>query len=105
MRRVYDRLLKPETPEPKSRFPRDFDGAEAEWKKLLAQHSFRDVDKAFRVLKEFVEGPGYVHVSPHTIELAHQLLPKIFELCPSAVRANLKPQISNLKFCPTLIGW
>ena len=39
-------------------FPRQFEGAEAEWKKLLAEHAFKDVDKAFRVLREFVEGPG-----------------------------------------------
>jgi len=61
---------------------------------LLARHRFRDVDKAFRVLKEFVEGPGYVHVSPRTIELARQLLPKLFELCPAS---SGQSQISNLK--------
>ena len=68
-----------EAPSP---FPREFEGAEAEWKQLLAEHSFKDVDKAFRVLREFVEGPGYVHVSPRTSELAHQLLPRLFALCP-----------------------
>src|SRR5438045_1503392 len=30
-----------------------------------------------------VEGPGYVHVSARTSDLAHQLLPKLFALCPS----------------------
>ena len=68
-----------EAPSP---FPRQFEGAESEWKKLLAAHAFKDVDKAFRVLREFVEGPGYVHVSPRTSELAHQLLPRLFALCP-----------------------
>ena len=67
---------------PPSPFPRQFEGAEAEWKKLLAEHAFKDVDKAFRVLREFVEGPGYVHVSPRTSELAYQLLPRLFALCP-----------------------
>jgi len=49
----------------------------------LADHAFKDVDKAFRVLREFVEGPGYVHVSSRTSELAHQLLPRLFALCPN----------------------
>jgi glutamate-ammonia-ligase adenylyltransferase len=53
-----------------------------EWKRLLVEHAFKDVDKAFRVLREFVEGPGYGHVSPRTSQLAHQLLPRIFALCP-----------------------
>jgi glutamate-ammonia-ligase adenylyltransferase len=39
------------------------------------------VDTAFRVLREFVEGPGYTHVSPRTVELARQLLPTLFGLC------------------------
>ena len=33
------------------------------------------------MIKEFVEGPGYVHVSPRTVELARQLLPRLFALC------------------------
>jgi len=81
VRRVYDRLLKSEAPEPESEFPLLFDGCEAEWKEILTRHWFRDPDKAFRVLKEFVEGPGFVHVSPRTVELARQLLSKIFALC------------------------
>jgi glutamate-ammonia-ligase adenylyltransferase len=84
VRRIFDRLLKAgagegETP---SLFPREFAGAEPKWKKLLAEHAFKDVDKSFRVLREFVEGPGYVHVSPRTSELAYQLLPRLFALCP-----------------------
>ncbi len=81
VRRVYDQLLRAETPRPSSLFPESFDGAEADWKALLARHWFRDVDKAFRVLREFVEGPGYVHVSPRTVELARQLLPRLLALC------------------------
>jgi [glutamine synthetase] adenylyltransferase / [glutamine synthetase]-adenylyl-L-tyrosine phosphorylase len=84
VRRIFDRMLKANTGEtkPASPFPRQFEGAETEWKKLLAEHAFKDVEKAFRVLREFVEGPGYVHVSPRTSELAHQLLPRLFALCP-----------------------
>jgi glutamate-ammonia-ligase adenylyltransferase len=81
VRRVYDRLLRPEEPAPPSPFPQTFQGAETEWKRILARHWFRDVDTAFRVLQEFVEGPGYTHVSPRTAELARQLLPRLFALC------------------------
>ena len=65
-------------------FPAGFedDSDEAQWKKVLAEYSFGDADQAFRMLKEFVEGPGFVHVSPRTVGLARQLIPKIFTLCP-----------------------
>ncbi|MGO8836761.1 MAG: bifunctional [glutamate--ammonia ligase]-adenylyl-L-tyrosine phosphorylase/[glutamate--ammonia-ligase] adenylyltransferase [Limisphaerales bacterium] len=88
VRRVYDRLLKVESPKEQGRLPPEFDGAEEEWKKLLAAHSFRDPETAFRLLKEFAEGPGYVHVSPRTTELARQLILKFLALCPhpSAIR-------------------
>jgi glutamate-ammonia-ligase adenylyltransferase len=84
VRRNFDRLLKADAGEREaaSPFPRQFDGTEAEWKKLLAEHAFKDVEKAFRVLREFVEGPGYVHVSPRTSDLAYQLLPRLLALCP-----------------------
>ncbi len=84
VRRIFDRVLKADTSEKKaaSRFPLRFEGAEAAWKQLLAAHAFKDVEKAFRVLREFVDGPGYIHVSPRTSELAHQLLPRFFALCP-----------------------
>ncbi|HOC57957.1 MAG TPA: bifunctional [glutamate--ammonia ligase]-adenylyl-L-tyrosine phosphorylase/[glutamate--ammonia-ligase] adenylyltransferase [Verrucomicrobiota bacterium] len=86
VRRIFDRMLHAgkEESQAMSPFPRQFEGAEPEWKALLARHAFKDPAKAFRVLREFVEGPGYVHVSPRTSELAHQLLPRLFALCPVA---------------------
>ncbi len=86
VRTVFHKVLKAEVPEvqAESPFPEQFEGAETRWKVLLADHGFRDVEKAFRVLREFVEGPGYVHVSPRTKELALQLLPRLFALCPSS---------------------
>jgi len=80
VRKVYDELLQV-SPEAESEFPEDFDAAEAEWKAVLQQHSFRDPGTAFRRLKEFVEGPGFVHVSQRTSELARELLPKLFVVC------------------------
>jgi glutamate-ammonia-ligase adenylyltransferase len=90
VRRVFEKVLKAEVPESLMTlpFPRHFDGAETEWKRLLVEHSFKDPDRAFRVLREFVEGPGYVHVSSRTKELALQLLPKLFDLCPRAAAPN-----------------
>ena len=83
VRRVYDQLLKADAPQSAHAvLPAEFDGAEAEWKNVLAAHSFRDPETAFRLLKEFAEGPGYVHVSPRTTELARQLILKFLALCP-----------------------
>ena len=84
VRQIFEKLLKAESPEEKTAlsFPPEFAGAEIEWKRILSEHSFKDAEKAFRVLREFVEGPGYVHVSPRTIELARKLLPRLFALCP-----------------------
>jgi glutamate-ammonia-ligase adenylyltransferase len=86
-RRIFDKVLKGEMPAVSSQspFPRHFEGSEDAWKKILAEHAFKDVDKAYRVLREFVEGPGYVHVSERTKDLAFNLLPKLFALCPGKV--------------------
>jgi [glutamine synthetase] adenylyltransferase / [glutamine synthetase]-adenylyl-L-tyrosine phosphorylase len=86
-RRIFDKVLKGEVPEvaTQSPFPRHFEGAEFKWKQILAEHTFKDVEKAYRVLREFVEGPGYVHLSERTKELAFNLLPRLFALCPAKV--------------------
>ncbi len=78
----FNHLFRSEKSTHAADFPREFSDQETEWKTILAEHSFRDPDNAFQVLREFAEGPGYVHVSSRTIELAHQLLPKFFALCP-----------------------
>jgi len=92
VRRVYDRLLKAEAPKSAHAvLPPGFDGAEAEWKNLLAAHSFRDPETAFRLLKEFAEGPGYVHVSPRTTDLARQLILKFLAFCPNKSRTGFQP--------------
>ncbi len=87
VRRIFDHLLKSEQKEADagSGFPGKFSGFEAQWKQLLVEHRFKDVDKALRVLREFVEGPGFVHISPRTVELAHRLLPRLFTLCQGAI--------------------
>ncbi|MEO8428506.1 MAG: bifunctional [glutamate--ammonia ligase]-adenylyl-L-tyrosine phosphorylase/[glutamate--ammonia-ligase] adenylyltransferase [Verrucomicrobiota bacterium] len=100
VRQIYDKLLKVETPSPSNALPAQFAGAEEEWKKFLGQYSFRDLDQSLRLVTEFVEGPGYVHVSPRTSELARSLLPRFLELCPktggeSTVQDQAKPVLSD----------
>ncbi|HTY86414.1 MAG TPA: hypothetical protein VMB80_03035, partial [Candidatus Acidoferrum sp.] len=95
VRRVYDRLLKAEAPRAQTELPPEFDGAEDEWKRLLAAHAFRDPETAFRLFREFAEGPGYIHISPRTTELARQLILKFLALCPRP-SAGRKPQSAIL---------
>jgi glutamate-ammonia-ligase adenylyltransferase len=95
VRRVYDRLLKSESQKPQTGLPEMFDGAEAHWESLLAAHSFRDPAAAVPLLKEFAEGPGFVHVLPQTIELARRLIQKFLSLCPDK-SAKRNPQAAIL---------
>jgi glutamate-ammonia-ligase adenylyltransferase len=84
VRRVYERLLQPESAPVVSALPAESTGAEPEWRRLLAGHSFRDPDRGVKLLNEFACGPGYVHVSNRTTMLARQLLEKFLSLCPPA---------------------
>jgi len=108
VRTVYDSLLRTGTAKPESDYPRRFDTMEARWKEILRLHCFREPDSAFRRLQEFVEGPGFVHVSQRTSELARELLPTLFGMCrveggntgglpPSAtgVPAAIQPMLSD----------
>jgi [glutamine synthetase] adenylyltransferase / [glutamine synthetase]-adenylyl-L-tyrosine phosphorylase len=89
VRAIFDKLFKPEKAErPDEKLPREFAGAESEWRKLLAHHSFREPDKMAPLLREFVEGPGYGHVSARTIELARRLLPRLLAMCPQPRKQN-----------------
>jgi glutamate-ammonia-ligase adenylyltransferase len=89
VRGIYEKFVPLEAPESVSALPRRFRGAEAEWRRILASHRFQDVEKSFRLLNQFANGPGFVHVSQRTTELAMQLVPKILALClPDAVRPS-----------------
>jgi len=91
VRRIYDQLLKRESPEARTILPLEFDGAEPAWETLLAAHSFREPETAFRLFKEFAEGPGDVHVSPRTGELARELILKFLALCQQKCRTGVAP--------------
>jgi [glutamine synthetase] adenylyltransferase / [glutamine synthetase]-adenylyl-L-tyrosine phosphorylase len=83
VRASFDNLLRQETQveRRRSELPSAFEGHEAEWKWILAQNSFKDLDRSFKLLREFVNGPGYVHVSSRTQQLAFELLPRLFGVC------------------------
>jgi [glutamine synthetase] adenylyltransferase / [glutamine synthetase]-adenylyl-L-tyrosine phosphorylase len=85
VRQTYDNLLKSDEPAPRQELP-DLDEEPNEWLRLLDEHSFRDPEKARQLMREFASGPGYVHVSARTTELAVQLLPILLELCPTEKR-------------------
>ncbi|MBA4148742.1 MAG: bifunctional [glutamate--ammonia ligase]-adenylyl-L-tyrosine phosphorylase/[glutamate--ammonia-ligase] adenylyltransferase [Verrucomicrobia bacterium] len=83
VRAIYDKFLRSDESHGTSSLPSDFRD-EPTWTKLLTGHAFRDPAKALRLIREFVEGPGFVHVSSRTSELARELLPKFFGLCPNS---------------------
>ena len=86
IRSSYEKLLKADDDTPRTEsLPTSFDNVQA-WTKVLSDHAFRDPTKALRLIKEFVQGPGYVHVSKRTSELAMELLPKMLALCPNPQR-------------------
>jgi len=108
VRQIYDKILETKEPPAPRTLPENFSEAETDWKKLLAENSFRDVDQAFRMIQAFVHGPGYVHVSPRTVELARDLLPKFFARCPNcsgasvtaadSLAANKSPAVTDRRY-------
>jgi glutamate-ammonia-ligase adenylyltransferase len=99
VRRIYEKQLKNESLRMQTIFPEEFDVSVEKWAELLAAHSFRNPGNAVCLLKEFAEGPGDVHVSPRTTELARQLIPKLFALCP---KKGFKVQSPKPKVSPQL---
>jgi glutamate-ammonia-ligase adenylyltransferase len=90
VRRIFDEVLKGEVPAGTGSTPDlpGFEGMEQTWKAMLKDHGFRDPVRALPVLREFVEGPGYVHVSPRTRELASRMLQRVFALCPGGRKSE-----------------
>jgi glutamate-ammonia-ligase adenylyltransferase len=81
VRRIYELLLKADGQKTQADSLPPFSDAGA-WNQLLEHLSFRDPKQAFLLFREFAEGPGYIHVSPRTTELACQLSLKFLALCP-----------------------
>jgi glutamate-ammonia-ligase adenylyltransferase len=87
VRRIYEQILPGEEPPGPPLPPEDAEDAGAQWGKLLADHGFRDAERAWRVLRLFLNGPDYAHVSPRTMELARELWPRFLALCPGGAAA------------------
>lgn len=90
VRAVYERVLghpaRNRAPAPGLvPLPPDLDDTN-EWTAYLAKRGFRDPAKGLRLLREFVNGPGYVHVSKRTTDLGLQLVPRLLELCAGDCR-------------------
>jgi len=90
VRRIYDQILPGEEAPGPSLPPEDMEAAAAEWKTLLTQHGFRDAEGALHVLRLFLRGPDYAHVSQRTVELARELWPRFLALCPQGAPAGLQ---------------
>jgi len=86
VRRIYDEKIQFHTDAPadSSEYPRDLEGESQAWLDILASHGFRDPQHSLNLLKELVLGPGYVHVSARTSELAWNLVPHLLKRCPGA---------------------
>jgi glutamate-ammonia-ligase adenylyltransferase len=87
VRRIYESLFKCEPQKSEAGSLPLFDDAD-QWHRLLASRSFREPEKAYQLFKEFAEGPGYIHVSSRTTDLARLLIPKFLALCPPSSTAS-----------------
>ncbi len=86
VRAVYDHVLgRPDEPREDDPLPPGFEPAlTADWLALLSAHGFRDPERALRLSKAFVEGPGFGHISRRTTELGRQLMIRVLDLCPNS---------------------
>jgi glutamate-ammonia-ligase adenylyltransferase len=81
VREIYAGLLRAETESGPPPLPNLENDSEA-WLDLLANHAFRDPEKALRMVRTFVLGPGFGHISSRTQDFASSLLTRLLALCP-----------------------
>lgn len=85
VRAVYERVFavedRPRAGSGEPSLP-DLFAPEAVWKELLARHAFRDPDRALRLVRAFVHGPGFGHVPARTERAGRRLLARLLERCP-----------------------
>ncbi len=94
VRRVYEAQVASKLAEVRPALLPELEGRETEWKRLLADHRFRDPDHALRLVTAFVHGPGFGHVSARTVDFARQLLARLLALCPRPSRGS-EPNAEN----------
>jgi [glutamine synthetase] adenylyltransferase / [glutamine synthetase]-adenylyl-L-tyrosine phosphorylase len=83
VRRIYGQILPGEDASGPSLPPSDMEAAAGAWQQLLTQHGFREAERAAQMLRLFLNGPDYAHISPRTVELARELWPRFLALCPN----------------------
>jgi len=93
VRRIYGQLLPGDEPDAASLPPEDMAAAAEEWKTLLTNHGFRDSARSLHLLRLFLNGPDYAHVSPRTVELARELWRRFLALCPGAAPAPKRDRL------------
>jgi glutamate-ammonia-ligase adenylyltransferase len=93
VRKIYNKYFKVRKTKKAGALPESFEENAKEWIEILRAHKFRDPEHAFKLLKEFVHGPEYAHISQRTKEVALGLVEKLLMLCPNPER---DPQSRNL---------
>jgi len=68
--------------------PADVQGHAEDWAKILEAHSFREPERCVKLVRDFVQGPGFGHRSSRTVEHSIELMRRLLALCP---RAGAKP--------------
>lgn len=81
VREVYDATVSVKA-ELETELAPPFGTEDREWRERLANHSFRDPEKAVRLARAFVLGPGFGHQAPRTEIAARELLARLLRLCP-----------------------
>ena len=94
VRTIYDSLLKFGEPVDGSQLP-SLESGEVRWRELLHEHGFLDTEKGVQLICLFVQGPGYVHISTRTSELALRLISKLLEFCPKRSRVSIEGKLSS----------
>lgn len=82
VRKVYESILQIKSTSSASGLPPSFDGCEAAWKELLERHSFRDPAQGLRMASVFIDGPGFGHVAPKTVQFSRELFSRLLSMCP-----------------------
>ncbi|MDX1950662.1 MAG: bifunctional [glutamate--ammonia ligase]-adenylyl-L-tyrosine phosphorylase/[glutamate--ammonia-ligase] adenylyltransferase [Verrucomicrobiota bacterium] len=81
VRSSYDRFIKMDPNKPGNALPYGFEENEAAWIQLLESHSFIEPQRSLKILQEFVNGPGFGHVSSRTSQSARELITRFFSMC------------------------
>jgi glutamate-ammonia-ligase adenylyltransferase len=92
VRSIYDRFITLDEKASAETLPREVNEHREEWLKILERHSFRNPGHCVKLVQEFVQGPGFGHVSTRTVDNAMQLLQLFLELTPASDDRNAPPE-------------